>query len=290
MGRGRQTAWRCAGRTIPLDRPLVMGIVNVTPDSFSDGVLREGSPERAVAHGLRLLEDGADILDIGGESTRPGAADVPVDEELRRVMPVIRELARCARAPLSVDTRKAAVARAAVAAGACIINDVTALGGDPAMRRVAAETGAGVVLMHMRGSPRTMNDLAVYADVVREVQDELREAVDAARVAGVASESILVDPGFGFAKETAHNLALLRGLERLTELGPVLAGLSRKRFIGALTGRAVAAERLGGSVAAALLAVQRGASVVRVHDVRETADALRVRDAVEREGGRDAPC
>ncbi len=255
---------------------MVMGIVNVTPDSFFDGGLWDGSPDRAVAHGVALLEAGADMLDIGGESTRPGAFEVPVDEELSRVIPVIRALAGRTRVPLAVDTRKAAVARAAVAAGACIINDVTALGGDPAMRRVAVETGAGVVLMHMRGTPQTMNGLAVYRDVVREVGDELRAAVDAARAAGVAAEAILVDPGFGFAKEVEHNVALLRELGRLTALAPVMVGLSRKRFIGALTGRSQPAERMAGSVAAAMLAVQRGASVVRVHDVRETVDALRV--------------
>jgi len=276
MGCGRETMWRCDGRTVSLDRPMVMGIVNVTPDSFFDGGLWDGSPDRAVAHGVALLEAGADMLDIGGESTRPGAFEVPVDEELSRVIPVIRALAGRTRVPLAVDTRKAAVARAAVAAGACIINDVTALGGDPAMRRVAVETGAGVVLMHMRGTPQTMNGLAVYRDVVREVGDELRAAVDAARAAGVAAEAILVDPGFGFAKEVEHNVALLRELGRLTALAPVMVGLSRKRFIGALTGRSQPAERMAGSVAAAMLAVQRGASVVRVHDVRETVDALRV--------------
>jgi dihydropteroate synthase len=290
MGGGCQNVWRCRGRAISLDRPQIMGIVNVTPDSFSDGGLWDGAPDRAAAHGLALLEAGADILDVGGESTRPGAAAVALDEELTRVMPVIRELSRRTQAPLSIDTRKAAVARAALAAGACIINDVTALGGDPEMRRVAAETGAGVVLMHGRGTPQTMNGLAVYQDVVGEVCEELRAAVDAARAAGVAPEAIMVDPGFGFAKETEHNVALLRDLARLTALAPVLVGLSRKRFIGALTGRTVPAERMAGSVAAAMLAVQRGASVVRVHDVRETADALRVRVAVEPGERRGARC
>ncbi len=290
MVSGSQSMWRCRGRAISLDRPQVMGIVNVTPDSFSDGGLWDGAPDRAVAHGLRLLEAGADILDVGGESTRPGADGVTLEEELNRVIPVIRELARQTQAPISVDTRQAAVARAAMAAGACIINDVTALGGDPEMRRVAVETGAGVVLMHLRGTPQTMNGLAVYRDVVREVCNELRAAVDAARAAGVAPEAILVDPGFGFAKETEHNIALLRDLERLMSLGPVLVGLSRKRFIGALTGRAVPTQRMAGSVAAAMLAVQHGASVVRVHDVRETVDALRVLVAVEPGERRGAQC
>ncbi len=290
MVSGSQSMWRCRGRAISLDRPQVMGIVNVTPDSFSDGGLWDGAPDRAVTHGLTLLEAGADILDVGGESTRPGAAGVTLEEELNRVIPVIRELARQTQAPISVDTRQAVVARAAMAAGACIINDVTALGGDPEMRRVAVETGAGVVLMHLRGTPQTMKGLAVYRDVVREVCDELRAAVDAARAAGVAPEAILVDPGFGFAKETEHNVALLRDLERLMSLGPVLVGLSRKRFIGALTGRAVPTERMAGSVAAAMLAVQRGASVVRVHDVRETVDALRVLVAVEPGERRGARC
>ncbi len=284
VGKPTQTAWRCGERLIVLDRPLVMGIVNVTPDSFSDGGLWNGLPDAAVAHGLSLLAAGADLLDIGGESTRPGAAAVPVEEELKRVVPVIRELARRTQVPLSVDTRTAAVAREAVAAGACIINDVTALGGDPAMRQVAAETGAGVVLMHMRGTPQTMNDLAVYRDVVQEVCDALRAAVNAARQAGVSADAILVDPGFGFAKSQEHNVALLRGLAQVAAVGPVLVGLSRKRFIGALTGRTVPSERMAGSVAAALLAVQRGAAVVRVHDVRETVDALRVLLAVEQGG------
>jgi dihydropteroate synthase len=290
MGSGFQNVWRCRGRAVSLDRPQVMGIVNVTPDSFSDGGLWDGAPHRAVAHGLALLEAGAGILDVGGESTRPGAAEVSIEEELNRVIPVIRELSRQTPAPISVDTRKAAVARAAIAAGACIINDVTALGGDPEMRRVSVETGAGVVLMHLRGTPQTMNALAVYQDVVREVCEALRAAVDAARAAGVAREAILIDPGFGFAKETEHNVALLRDLARLTALGPVLVGLSRKRFIGALTGRTVPAERMVGSVAAAMIAVQRGASVVRVHDVRETVDALRVLVAVDASEGGGARC
>lgn len=274
--------WQCREREIDLRRPLVVGIVNVTPDSFSDDGLGLGTPESAVAHGLALVDQGADFLDIGGESTRPGAIDVTAAEEMRRVVPVIRALASCTRVPLSVDTRKAVVAAAAVAAGACAINDVTALGGDPDMRRVAADTGAGVVLMHMRGTPQTMNGLAVYRDVVQEVYEALREAVAAARDAGVAENAILVDPGFGFAKEPQHHAALLKELARLAMLRPVMVGLSRKRCIATWTGRDVLArERVAGSVAAALVAVQRGAVAVRVHDVRETVDALRVWQALE---------
>lgn len=284
MGKQRtQGAWRCAGREIAWGRPLVMGIVNVTPDSFSNDGLWNGTPERAVAHGAALVAAGADILDIGGESTRPGAAEVSLKEEMERVVPVIAALAACVPVPLAIDTRKAAVAAAALAAGACIINDVTALGGDPDMRRVAAESGAGVVLMHMRGTPQTMSGLVHYDDVVREVCDRLRAAVAAAQAAGVATRAIAVDPGFGFAKNTQHNAALLCGLAQIAEIAPVVVGLSRKRCIGEWTGCTEPADRVAGSVVAAVLAVLRGAAVVRTHDVRETVDGLRVLAAVERE-------
>jgi dihydropteroate synthase len=269
----------CAGRVLVLDRTRVMGIVNVTPDSFSDGGLH-ASVDAAVAHGLRLAEEGADILDVGGESTRPGAAEVPVEEELRRVVPVIERLARQTSVPISVDTCKPEVMRAAVEAGAGMINDVCALRREGALDTAAA-LGVPVVLMHMRGEPRTMQDDPRYDDVVAEVHRFLAERVFAAELAGIPKKRLVVDPGFGFGKTTAHNLALLAQLERFTELGvPVLAGLSRKRSIGELTGREVPAERVAGSVAAHLVAAQRGARIVRVHDVAATVDALRVWEAV----------
>jgi len=269
----------CAGRVLVLDRTRVMGIVNVTPDSFSDGGLH-ASVDAAVAHGLRLAEEGADILDVGGESTRPGAAEVPVEEELRRVVPIIERLARQTSVPISVDTCKPEVMRAAVEAGAGMINDVCALRREGALDTAAA-LGVPVVLMHMRGEPRTMQDDPRYDDVVAEVHRFLAERVFAAELAGIPKKRLVVDPGFGFGKTTAHNLALLAQLERFTELGvPVLAGLSRKRSIGELTGREVPAERVAGSVAAHLVAAQRGARIVRVHDVAATVDALRVWEAV----------
>jgi len=255
-----------------------MGIVNVTPDSFSDGG-RHFSAGEGVAHGLRLLEEGADILDIGGESTRPGAAGVSVDEELDRVMPVLEGLAGCG-VPLSVDTMKPAVMEASLAAGVDMVNDVRALR-EPGALRVVAESGAAVCLMHMQGEPRTMQQAPRYRDVVAEVKDFLRERVRAALEAGIVRERLVVDPGFGFGKTLGHNLDLLRRLGEFADLKlPLLAGWSRKSMIGALTG-ALAEERVYGSVAAALLAVQRGARIVRVHDVKATKDALAVLAAVE---------
>ncbi|MBO9716046.1 MAG: dihydropteroate synthase [Pseudoxanthomonas sp.] len=269
----------CAGRILKLDRARVMGIVNVTPDSFSDGGAH-ATTEAAVAHGLKLAEEGADILDVGGESTRPGSDEVPVEEELRRVIPVIERLVRETALPVSVDTCKPEVMRAAVAAGAGMINDVCALGREGALG-VAAALGVPVVLMHMRGEPRSMQDDPRYDDVVAEVHRFLAERIFAAELAGIAKKNLVVDPGFGFGKTTAHNLELLARLERFSELGvPVLAGLSRKRTIGELTGRQAPAERMPGSVAAHLLAAQRGAKIVRVHDVAATVDALKVWEAV----------
>ncbi|TWG88690.1 dihydropteroate synthase [Luteimonas sp. J16] len=269
----------CAGRVLRLDRTRVMGIVNVTPDSFSDGG-EHFDPDAAVAHGLRLVEEGADILDVGGESTRPGAEAVPVEEELRRVVPVVEALARATTVPVSVDTYRPQVMRAAVAAGAGMINDVYALRHEGALD-AAAELGVPVVLMHMLGEPRTMQDAPVYDDVVADVHRFLAERIFAAEMAGIPKRRILVDPGFGFGKTTAHNLQLLARLERFTELGvPVLAGLSRKRTIGELTGRGEPRDRLHGSVAAHLVAAQRGAGIVRVHDVAATVDALKVWQAV----------
>ena len=269
----------CAGRILKLDRAQVMGIVNVTPDSFSDGGAHD-TLEAAVAHGLRLAEEGADILDIGGESTRPGADEVSLEEELRRVIPVIERLAKETALPISIDTSKPEVMRAAVQAGAGMINDVFALRRDGALE-AAASLGVPVVLMHMQGEPRSMQAAPQYDDVVGEVHRFLAERIFAAEMAGIARKHIVVDPGFGFGKDTAHNLQLLAQLDRFVELGvPVLAGLSRKRSIGQLTGRDIASDRASGSVAAHLIAVQRGARLVRVHDVAATVDALKVWTAV----------
>ena len=269
----------CAGRVLKLDRTRVMGIVNVTPDSFSDGG-DHASTDAAVAHALKLAEAGADLLDIGGESTRPGAQEVSLEEELRRVVPVIERLARQTGLPISVDTCKPEVMRAAVQAGAGMINDVCALRREGALDTAAA-LGVPVVLMHMLGEPRSMQEDPRYDDVVAQVHRFLAERIFAAEMAGIPKKHLVADPGFGFGKTTAHNLELLAGLERLAELGvPVLAGLSRKRSIGELTGRQVPAERVAGSVAAHLLAAQRGARIVRVHDVAATVDALKVWEAV----------
>jgi dihydropteroate synthase len=256
-----------------------MGIVNATPDSFSDGG-EHATVEAAIAHGLQLAEEGADILDIGGESTRPGAQDVPLDEELRRVIPVIEALAKQTSLPISVDTSKPEVMRAAVAAGAGMINDVYALRREGALEAAAA-LGVPVVLMHMLGEPRSMQEAPRYDDVVADVHRFLAERIFAAEMAGIAKKRIVVDPGFGFGKTIAHNLALLAQLQRFTELGvPLLAGLSRKRTIGELTGRSDPHDRIHGSVAAHLIAAQRGAMLLRVHDVAATVDALKVWNAV----------
>ena len=269
----------CAGRILRLDRPRVMGIVNVTPDSFSDGGAHD-TTDAAVAHALRLVEEGADLLDIGGESTRPGAAEVETEEELRRVLPVIGRLAAQVAVPISIDTSKPEVMRAAVQAGAGMINDVYGLRREGALDAAAA-LGVPVVLMHMQGEPRSMQAAPQYDDVVGEVHRFLAERIFAAEMAGIPKQRIVVDPGFGFGKDTAHNLQLLARFERFVELGvPVLAGLSRKRSIGELTGRDVPADRVAGSVAAHLIAAQRGAAIVRVHDVAATVDALKVWNAV----------
>jgi dihydropteroate synthase len=255
-----------------------MGIVNVTPDSFSDGG-EHATEDAAVAHGLALLAEGADILDVGGESTRPGAAPVSEAEELRRVVPVVRRLA-AAGALVSVDTMKASVAQAALEAGAAIVNDITA-GGDPAMLPLVARSGVGVVLMHMQGEPRTMQQDPRYHDVVKEVAAFLLERARAAEAAGVPREAIALDPGLGFGKTQAHNLALLRGLPEIAMLGyPLLVGASRKGFLGALTGGAPPQDRVEASVAAHVLAAERGAQVVRVHDVKAHKRALAVADEV----------
>jgi len=260
-------------------RPVVMGVVNVTPDSFSDGG-RWLDPDAAVAHGLALAAEGADIIDVGGESTRPGADGVSLEEELRRVIPVIEGLAKQTAIPISIDTSKPEVMRAAVAAGAGMINDVYALRREGALQ-AAAELGVPVVLMHMQGEPRSMQEAPGYDDVVGDVHRFLAERIFAAEMAGIAKKNIIVDPGFGFGKTLAHNLALLAQLERFVELGvPVLAGLSRKKSIGDLTGRADPHARVHGSVAAHLIAAQHGAKLLRVHDVAATVDALEVWHAV----------
>ena len=267
----------CSNFQLDLSRPLVMGIVNVTPDSFSDGG-QHASSAAAIAHAHRLVADGADILDIGGESTRPGAAEVGEQEELDRVLPVIEGL-RGSSIPISIDTCKPAVMRAALAAGASMVNDVNALLAEGALQAVA-RSDVAVCLMHKQGNSQTMQQQPRYLDVVAEVRDFLRERVAAAEAAGIARDRIVIDPGFGFGKTLAHNLALLRELDKLGELGvPVLAGLSRKSMLGAITGRDVG-DRVAASVAAALIAVQRGAAIVRVHDVRETVDALKIWNAI----------
>jgi dihydropteroate synthase len=257
-----------------------MGVINVTPDSFSDGGLFY-EESQAVEQGLALAEAGADILDVGGESTRPGSEATPTGEEMDRVLPVVEALARHCSAVISIDTYKAEVAQAAVEAGAGIINDVTALGGDPAMAQTAAQTKAGLVLMHMKGEPRTMQVVPTYGDVVAEVRDFLVQRARAAQAAGVSPEAIILDPGIGFGKTLEHNLALIRNLPALAAAGyPVLLGASRKTFIGTLTGRRTPAERLWGSVGVHILGAALGADIVRVHDVAPLREALAVCDAV----------
>ncbi|MBS0487318.1 MAG: dihydropteroate synthase [Proteobacteria bacterium] len=268
----------CAGRELRLDRPRIAGIVNVTPDSFSgDG---RALANAAIAHGLKLAEEGADLLDIGGESTRPGAQEVSTVDEIARVVPVIEALAKQTMLPISIDTSKPEVMRAAVAAGAGLINDVYALRRDGALD-AAAELKVPVCLMHMLGEPRTMQNDPQYEDVVSDVRRFLAERIFACEMAGVDKKRIVVDPGFGFGKTLEHNLALLANLDQFAALGvPLLVGLSRKAMIGKLTGRESGADRAMGSAAAALIAVQRGAMIVRVHDVAATRDALAVWEGV----------
>ena len=269
---------RCGRHTFDLARPLVMGIVNVTPDSFSDGGRFLDQP-RALEHARRLREDGADLIDIGGESTRPGASPVSEADELGRVIPLVEALAAEGLA-VAVDTRKPAVMRAALGAGAAMINDIGALSAPGAIDACAASE-AGVCLMHMQGEPGTMQKAPVYRDVVAEVRDYLVARARACEAAGIARERIVIDPGFGFGKTLAHNLSLLRSIGTLAATGyPVLAGLSRKASLGEITGRGVG-DRLPASLAAALAAVARGAAIVRVHDVRETVDALKIWLAVD---------
>jgi dihydropteroate synthase len=269
-------------------RAAVMGIVNVTPDSFSDGG-RFLVPDAAVAHGIELAEQGADVLDVGGESTRPGAAPVPAAEELRRVVPVVERLAATTTVPLSIDTTKAAVARAALDAGATVVNDVSAGRSDPEILGVAAEAGAGYVVMHMQGEPRTMQADPRYDDVVAQVGDFLADRIEVARAAGVAEGALAADPGIGFGKTVEHNLRLLAGLHALAErVGvPVLVGTSRKTFVAKVLARAGTAsgdlpvdQREEGTLATVVWAVERGASIVRVHDVLPAVRAVRLLDAL----------
>lgn len=268
----------CAGKPLDLSRPQVMGILNITPDSFSDGGVYL-APEAALAHAQDMVAEGAAIIDVGGESTRPGAAPVPLQEELRRVIPVIEALCKALPVPVSIDTRKPAVMQAAVAAGAGMINDVNALRAPDAVETAAA-LGVPVCLMHMQGMPGSMQDNPEYGDVVAEVRQFLGERAAVCRAAGIAREWILLDPGFGFGKTTRHNLLLLRHLDGLVAEGhPVLVGLSRKSLIGNVLGLPVA-ERLYPGLALAALAVWQGAAIVRTHDVRETCEAVAMCHAV----------
>lgn len=267
---------------LSLDQPRIMGIVNVTPDSFSDGG-RYLSTQAAIDHALKLEAEGADILDIGGESTRPGSDAITIDEELRRVIPVIEGLASRSNAPISIDTRKAEVMRQGLAAGARIINDVASLSFEPACMDVAAQSGAPVILMHAQGDPRTMQEAPRYDDCLLDVYDWLETRVTACEVAGIARTRLVVDPGIGFGKTVDHNLELLSGLSLLHGLGvPLLLGASRKRFIGGLTGVQTASGRVPGSVAAALHGAAQGAQILRVHDVAATRQALTVWEAIAR--------
>lgn len=273
---------RAKDRTIEInDRPLVMGVVNVTPDSFFDGG-RYATPDAAIRHALRLAEEGADLLDIGAESTRPGADSIDEGEERRRLMPVVTAVAKAVSIPISVDTMKATVARAALEAGAVIVNDVSALQADPAMAEVVATTGAGVVLMHMQGSPRTMQKAPVYDDVVGEVAEFFRERMRFCRDRGIEQDQIVLDPGIGFGKLLLHNLTLLGQLETFVSFGrPILVGVSMKSFIGQVVGRPVE-ERSWGTAAAIALAVSKGAGILRVHDVKAMKEVVAMAAAITR--------
>jgi dihydropteroate synthase len=274
--------WRVGERAFDCsERTLVMGILNVTPDSFSDAG-RFFTDRAAIDRGAEMIDQGADVVDVGGESTRPGSDPVPADEELRRVIPVIEQLAKHrSTVPVSIDTRKAEVAAAALEAGATIVNDVSA-GSDPEMFELAREHGAGIVLMHMKGDPKTMQEAAYYEDVVAEVHEYLRERIEAAEFAGIEPERIVVDPGIGFGKDVDHNLEVLHHIDAFLDLGrPVLVGPSRKRFIGTLLDLPED-ERVEGTAAAVAWSVSRGAHLVRVHDVKEIVRVVRVIDAIEK--------
>ena len=272
--------WRAGDRAWEFPRsPLIMGIVNVTPDSFSDGG-QHATPEAAVTHALSLAAEGADILDIGGESTRPGAPAVSESEELARVIPVIEQLAGQTEAALSIDTQKPVVAEAAISAGAVIVNDIAANRTEPQMWKIVAATRAGYVAMHMQGTPQTMQDRPEYTEVVAEVRAFFEERLERFKKAGLNAEQVMFDPGIGFGKTVEHNLALLTGLERFKNIKrPLLVGASRKSFIGRLTEAAVE-DRLAGSLACACRAAEAGAAVLRVHDVKETNQALQTWNAI----------
>ncbi len=272
-----QYLFNCGKFQLNLNRPHVMGIVNVTPDSFSDGG-KYTSTDLAVAHGLELIAEGADILDIGGESTRPGAEPVSLDEELRRVIPVIEALRAVSTVPLSIDTYKPEVMRQAIAAGIDIVNDVRALQEEQAVQ-IVANSNVGVCLMHMQGMPQTMQLAPSYQDVVAEVKQFLIERMQVVMSAGIAQERIVLDPGFGFGKTTAHNIALIQHLGEIGELGPLLVGLSRKAVLGRIAG-GDEQQRLHAGLAASVISAMKGAKIVRVHDVKATVDALKVVTAV----------
>ncbi len=261
----------------------IMGILNVTPDSFSDGGLFY-EPERAVEHGLRMIEDGADIIDIGGESTRPGSEPVSEDEEIKRVIPVIRKLSVQCKVPISIDTYKSKVARAAIDAGASIVNDISGLRFDPEMKKIVAKNRLPVVIMHIKGTPKTMQLNPVYEALIPEIMDYLREGIMIAREAGVPEDLIIIDPGIGFGKTFDHNLEIIKNLREFTYLEkPVLIGPSRKAFIGKILGDVPPGMRLEGTLAAVAIAAYNGANIVRVHDVREAVKVLKVVDAIKRE-------
>jgi dihydropteroate synthase len=270
----------CAGKQLDLGSPQVMGILNLTPDSFSDGG-RFVDPDVALKHAFEMVEHGAAIIDVGGESTRPGAQLVSLDEELERVIPIVERLAQAIPVPISVDTNKPQVMREAVAAGAGMINDIMALQ-EPGALEAAAEVAVPVCLMHMQGKPRTMQQAPRYGNVVEEVKTFLRQRLDAGEAAGILRHNMIIDPGFGFGKTFEHNLTLLKELQVLHDLTvPVLVGISRKSMIGAIIGDKPVNERLVGSVAAAVVAAMAGAAILRVHDVRETVDAIKVVSAVK---------
>ena len=276
--------WKLARRSLPYgERTLVMGVLNITPDSFSDGG-KFYSPERAVEHAREMIDSGADIIDIGGESTRPGSAFVSEAEELRRVLPVIAQLTTSSSVPISIDTTKSSVARAALAAGVEIINDISALRFDPAIADEVAKTGAGVVLMHSRGTPKTMQQLPPITDILSEVISGLRESIAIAQQRGVAPDSIAVDPGIGFGKTAEQNVELIANLDQLVAEFPgfpIMIGTSRKSFIGKLLEDAPGDQRLYGTIGSVAASVMKGAHIVRVHDVKATVDALKVVDAIK---------
>ena len=269
------------GYDLPLGkRTCLMAVINVTPDSFSDGG-RYTNAAQAAEHAVRLAEEGADIIDIGGESSRPGAERVDADEEIRRVIPVIKALSKKIKTPISIDTCKSEVARCAISEGASIVNDITALRGDAGMAGLIAETGVSVILMHMKGDPQTMQDNPEYGDIMKEISAYLAESIYLAETAGIDPDRIAVDPGIGFGKKVGHNLEILKRLGELKSLGkPILVGTSRKSFIGALTGRA-AGERVFGTAASVAVAIMNGADMVRVHDVGEMRDVAQVADAIK---------